>query len=112
MPYGVDKKLGGDNEENDSWMERCVSGISGKNKRTGQPYTKGEKIAICKAQLKRKKEKAEFQPDEVIEIDADIVNNLESFKEEWMRKVINQGKTFNDALYLFDAFLAFNKYKF
>lgn len=55
MPYGIDKKIGGDSKENVSWMEKCVSSIKGNNKRTGKPYTKGEKIAICKAQLKKGK---------------------------------------------------------
>jgi len=57
MPYGVDKKQGGDSPENDAFMERCVNRISGTNKRTGKPYTKGEKIAICKNALKQKKAK-------------------------------------------------------
>lgn len=56
MPYNVDKKMGGDSEENTGFMEKCVSSISGTNKKTGKPYTKGEKIAICKTALKRKKE--------------------------------------------------------
>lgn len=57
MPYGVSKEQGGDSPSNVSFMERCVSHISGKNPRTGKPYTKGEKIAICKTALKRRKEK-------------------------------------------------------
>jgi len=59
MPYGVDKKQGGDNPSNTRFMERCVSRIKGKNSKTGQPYTKGEKIAICKKalELRRKSKK-------------------------------------------------------
>lgn len=57
MPYGVSKEQGGDSPSNVSFMERCVSHISGKNPRTGKPYTKGEKVAICKTALKRRKEK-------------------------------------------------------
>ena len=34
-------------------MEKCVDSIKGTNKRTDKPYTKGEKIAICKVQLKK-----------------------------------------------------------
>lgn len=52
MPYGLEKKL--DTPENNAWMEKCVDSISGTNKRTEKPYTKGEKIAICKVQLKKK----------------------------------------------------------
>jgi len=49
MPYGIpDEK-----PNQTAWMERCVSGIKGTNKRTGKPYTEGDKIAICKAQLKK-----------------------------------------------------------
>lgn len=57
MPYGIDEKLGGDSKENDAFMESCVARISGNNPRTGKPYTKGEKIAICKTALRNKKEK-------------------------------------------------------
>ena len=51
MPYGLEKKL--DTPKNNAWMEKCVDSISGTNKRTGKPYTKGEKVAICKVQLKK-----------------------------------------------------------
>jgi hypothetical protein len=27
IPFGVDKDLGGDNEENTNWMERCKKGV-------------------------------------------------------------------------------------
>lgn len=57
MPYGVDKKLGGDNPSNTRFMESCVSRITGKNSKTGQPYTKSEKIAICKNALRLRKKK-------------------------------------------------------
>jgi hypothetical protein len=49
MPYGIKNET----PEQTKWMERCVSGIKGTNKRTGKPYTEGDKIAICKAQLKK-----------------------------------------------------------
>lgn len=57
MPYGIDKNLGGDSPENERFMENCINSIKGNNKRTGKPYTKGEKVAICKVALRRKKEK-------------------------------------------------------
>ena len=53
MPYGIDKKHGGDSPANVKRVEKCVNGITGINKRTGKAYTKSEKIAICKAQLKK-----------------------------------------------------------
>lgn len=57
MPYGTSKKLGGDSPANVRYMENCVKSVTGKNKRTGKPYTKGEKIAICKSNLRNKKTK-------------------------------------------------------
>lgn len=47
MPYGVDKSMGGDSPENDSWMEKCVSKVmkSGKDK--------GSAVAICKSTMKK-----------------------------------------------------------
>lgn len=57
MPYGIDKKLGGDSPANVAYMENCVKSVKGTNKKTGKPYTKGEKIAICKANLRKKKAK-------------------------------------------------------
>lgn len=51
MPYGLEKEH--DTPENNAWMEKCVDSIKGINKRTGEEYTIGEKVAICKWQLKR-----------------------------------------------------------
>lgn len=51
MPYGVDKKLGGDNKENTSFMERCVKTQMDKGK------GKSSAIALCKYILRKKKEK-------------------------------------------------------
>lgn len=48
-PYGVPNET----KEQTQWIEKCVNSITGNNKRTGKPYTKGEKIAICKVQLKK-----------------------------------------------------------
>jgi hypothetical protein len=42
---------GGTSPEQDKRIEACVSSIHGINKRTGKPYTKSEKIAICKSQI-------------------------------------------------------------
>ena len=51
MPYGLPK--GHDTKKNNTWMERCVSSITGVNKRTGKPYKEDEKIAICKFNMKK-----------------------------------------------------------
>jgi hypothetical protein len=87
MPYGVDKKIGGDSKENVSWVEKCVSSISGKNKRTGKPYTEGEKIAICKAQLSKNKEKNAALEGE-IKIDEDILEKLDTTASILVKKVV------------------------
>lgn len=70
-PYGM---KGGDTKETDKWMESCVTSIKGTNKKTGKPYTEGDKIAICKATYMKKKESrsdvAEF--DGVVDLDIEI----------------------------------------
>ena len=50
MPYGLPVE---ETPELTKWLEHCVEAIKGTNKRTSNPYTKGEKIAICKMQLKK-----------------------------------------------------------
>ena len=64
MPYGVDKKLGGDSPENDSWMENCVKKVM----KTGKD--KGSAVAICKTtfkKMKKDKAKSSFVIDELVE---------------------------------------------
>lgn len=46
MPYGIDKKKGGDSPENVRKMESCVSSIMRK-----QGVAKAQAIAICKDSL-------------------------------------------------------------
>lgn len=63
MPYGIDKHMGGDTKENDTWMENCVKKVmkQGKNKSSA--------IAICKTTLAKTKgdtKKAEFIISEII----------------------------------------------
>jgi uncharacterized protein YoaH (UPF0181 family) len=61
-PYGIDKSLGGDSKENDSWMEQCVQKVM----KTGKD--KGSAIAICKITLRKSKgnkSKASFIIDEI-----------------------------------------------
>lgn len=50
MPYGIENET----KKQTQWMEKCVGSITGTNKRTKKSYTNGEKIAICKVQLKKK----------------------------------------------------------
>lgn len=95
-PYGVDKKIGGDNKQNDTFMEKCVSGITGTNKRTGKPYSKGEKIAICKTSLKNKKSKS--STDDTVELEFILsaispeIDMEEQFMTDCMTKMIENGK--------------------
>ena len=105
MPYGVDKKQGGDSKENDTWMEKCVGSISGTNKRTGKPYTEGEKIAICKAQLSRTKSKAEFT-----EVDPEILDMFLNNRDACIRKLMSLNKTFAQAESEYDSLLAKSNY--
>lgn len=98
MPYGIQKSIGGDSEENDGWMEKCVARVQ----ETGK--SKSSAIAICKAQLKKNKTKAEFILDE------DIMNSFSNYREQWIRKSMNEGKTFNESSALFDSHLAVNNF--
>jgi len=76
MPYGLPKNL--DTPKNNTWMEKCVSGISGKSKRTGKPYTKGEKVAICKVQLSKKGTSEAISETSLREIERKIYDALDS----------------------------------
>lgn len=49
MPYNIPNER----PEQTAWMEKCITSITGINKRTGKEYKEGEKIAICKWNLKR-----------------------------------------------------------
>ncbi len=93
MPYGIDKKFGGDNPANVSFMERCVSDIKGTNKRTGKPYTKGEKIAICKTSLKNRKEKNSSLEEVILEESLSAEKEeLEKKMDECHRRMMKTGK--------------------
>jgi hypothetical protein len=79
MPYGIPNEK----PEQTSWMERCVSGIKGKNKRTGKPYTEGDKIAVCKAQLKKQGWKASeesMSEESLRDLEEKIRRALEPFR--------------------------------
>jgi len=58
MPYGVDKKKGGDSPSNTKWIERCVSKVRGDKQ--GNAIDKGRAIAICKSQLRKSKSNTEL----------------------------------------------------
>ena len=45
MPYGLSKKIGGDNATNDQKMERCIQKVMGTGK------NKLQAILICKSSL-------------------------------------------------------------
>ena len=45
MPYGLSKKIGGDNAANDAKMERCVTKVM------AEGHTKLSAILICKASI-------------------------------------------------------------
>jgi ribosomal protein S7 len=47
LPYGVSKDVGGDSEQNDSLMERCVKHVMSQGK------DKQSAIRICKASIQR-----------------------------------------------------------
>ena len=47
MPYGMSKRVGGDNPANDSLMERCVAQVTAKG------TDKVSAIRICKAGIQR-----------------------------------------------------------
>lgn len=104
MPYGVDKKKGGDSPSNVKFMEKCVAGISGTNKRTGKSYTKGEKVAICKSQLKKNKSKASL---EFKGVDFDVLAKYLANRAMFLhKKMKEEGLTFSQAESLFEATLA------
>ncbi len=77
MPYGIDKKQGGDSPENDSWMEGCVKKVMNKDGKD-----KSSAIAICKSQLKKNKE-SKSELDFII--DDDIINKYNKYRERYIR---------------------------
>jgi len=86
MPYNIPQNLGGDSPENTRWIEECVNSITGINKRTRRPYTKGEKIAICKTMLREKKSRE----------DAELLINGR-INQLVLRVMRNDNLTFNQA---------------
>ena len=87
MPYGLPTKY--NTPKNNAWLERCVSGIKGTNKRTGKPYTDGDKIAICKAQLKKQGWKASeeaISEESLRDLEEKIRRALEPFKRDTVKE--------------------------
>lgn len=98
MPYGVDKNLGGDSKENDAWMERCVSRVEGGGK------SKSSAIAICKAQMRKKKTSNS-------EVETDILNLENIIKNQTIAKLMKtEGRSYSQANAEYEALLA--KYDF
>jgi hypothetical protein len=64
MPYGMPMDMGGDNKENDKWMENCVQKVmtGGKDKQSA--------VMICKAtfmKTKGDKAKASYIVDQIVD---------------------------------------------
>ena len=72
MPYGIKEET----PEQTAWMEKCISSITGVNKRTGKKYTESEKIAICKFNLKKHGWKVPKEAGSELSIEQEI-NELE-----------------------------------
>jgi hypothetical protein len=92
-PFGVDKDQGGDNPSNTKFVEDCKSSIKGNNKRTDKPFTESEKIAICKAQLK--KSKAALDPRENLvfsSVDGEMMDVTNEFMSRCIQKMIDGGE--------------------
>jgi hypothetical protein len=63
MPYGMDKKLGGDNKSNEEWMSNCVSKVMSKDPK----IDKAGAIKICKVSfqnMERNKKNGQKVPTE------------------------------------------------
>lgn len=102
MPYNVDKKDGGDSKENTNWMERCKKKVmsSGKDESSA--------IAICKAQLSKKKSSVD---EAEIEIDAEVLVNYETYRRKWiLREMQKYQVPFQKAASHFEIYLTLNNY--
>jgi hypothetical protein len=102
-PYNMKN---GDTPKSDAWMEKCVSSITGKNKRTGKPYTEGERIAICKTQYEKSKG-AEFTS-----IDEDILRSIENLELRVVAQLFKNKRVYNasGAMAIYEMLLAKSGY--
>jgi len=77
-------------------LDECVVGITGTNKRTGKPYTKSEKIAICRSSMGLEKDmeeiKYEYNYDTEVFAKGKLLQNVEILREgtfkgiEWTKE--------------------------
>lgn len=102
MPYGLPKDVGGDSPANTKWMENCVSNVKGQ----GKPGS--DAIAICKAQLIKKKRNTKSEDL----IDRDVLGKFEVFKSQYINRKMAHGLTFVQAKADFEVYLARNKWEF
>jgi hypothetical protein len=100
MPYP------GMNKTEVKWMDDCTTAIKGVNKKTGKPYTPGEKIAICKSQMMKSKG-AEFTG-----IDKDIFDKIESLELKVVAQLLRNKRARNvvQAKATYEALLAKSGY--
>lgn len=101
MPYGVDKEMGGDSPENVGWMEKCVKSVMEGGKE------KSSAIAICKAQLRKKKESKSSLEDDIV-IDVDLAKSEEITRNAFIHRCLRLDlvPTFADAQAMYDVQLA------
>jgi len=86
-------------------VEECVRKIKGTNKRTGKPYTREEKWAICTAMHKKKTESSsELTQDELIELENELQNSMSNCIQKLLKN--GKAKTYSDACNLYDALFA------
>ncbi len=64
MPFG------GTTSAQDTKIDSCISKVSGTNPRTKKPFTKSEKVAICKSQVMRTKGEKKFCFESNVELKA------------------------------------------
>jgi hypothetical protein len=74
-------------------LDKCVSDISGTNKRTGKPYTTSEKYAICKSALKNRKATL---TEEDFQISQEIMDDVGNKMHECAQKMMKSGKARNE----------------
>ena len=98
MPYSLPSDIGGDSPENVKWMEKCVTSIQ----KTGKE--KSSAIAICKAQLIKRKRNA--KSDEDVVIDDDVTSKYRLFELQYINKKMNEGMTFAQASADLSVYLA------
>jgi hypothetical protein len=106
MPYNVDKDQGGDSKDNTKWMENCVDSVMSKSGKD-----KPSAVAICKAQLRKNKEKnSEIEINTLVDIDVDILSSYNNHRQQWIRREMQRGFTFTQASSHYEIYLILNNY--